>query len=773
MKKIYSLFTWITHHPRQVLATCLLLTIPLGWFFIHQEHENHVDIYFEKDNPNLVFYKEFQKRYGNEELAAIVFTRDTIFTKETLTFIRTLSDKLKRLDGVQRVFSLAESEEAVGKGNTVTFRPIIPEGELTPEKVTEARKRALSHPTIVNQQVSENGKTAAILIEIESLKNIEKYNALQRIRKTARDISDSRYNLYFAGVPFVEAEMNVLSKRDFMTFTPVVFILIFIFVSLLLRNTTLSILCQVNLLVALVWAIGFFVMTGESLNMVTVVMGAVLLAIAVADSIHFLSQFRDEMGKPGMSFKDAVRSSMGHVWIPCLFTTLTTAVSFLSFISGTVRPTKTLGIYTAIGIFFALVLTMTLLPSMVLLSEKKVQKLAIKTKEEKKTNRFLEYILTGAGNISTRHYILVPMLLLVVVLFSVWGLHHLRFETNTMNYLPETNNLREDIGVIEDRLGGVIPFVFIIESKSPQHDFTHPESLEMIDEIQQNLMQKVKQFSTSFSIADYMKEINRAFNGGSEEYFRIPHRQVDIRDYLEIGDPEVLNRIISFDHMETRLSFQSTWDSNETANQLSNYIHSYLSEKLGDNYTFNITGLSSLYLHMEANLRLSQKRSFLIAFGIIFLMMLGITRNLKIALICTIPNLFPIVVTLGIMGWQNIPLDVSTIMIANVTIGIAIDDTIHFIVWFRRNIQQGMSHADAIVQTLKDVGKPIFITTVVLFMGFFVLVLGSINPTRAFGVLTALSMLFALMGDLFILPSLIMIFKPSFGSFSPLRRKGR
>ena len=225
--------------------------------------------------------------------------------------------------------------------------------------------------------------------------------------------------------------------------------------------------------------------------------------------------------------------------------------------------------------------------------------------------------------------------------------------------------------------------------------------------------------------------------------------------------------------METRLSFQSTWDSNETANQLSNYIHSYLSEKLGDNYTFKITGLSSLYLHMEANLRLSQKRSFLIAFGIIFLMMLGITRNLKMALICMIPNLFPIVVTLGIMGWQDIPLDVSTIMIANVTIGIAIDDTIHFIVWFRRNMEKGLTHADAIVQTLKDVGKPVFITTVVLFMGFFVLVLGAINPTRAFGVLTALSMLFALMGDLFILPSLIMIFKPSFGSFSPQRRKGR
>ncbi len=763
MNKIYSIFTWITLHPRQVLAACLLLTIPLGWFFIHQEHQNHVDIYFEKDNPNLVFYKNFQKQYGNEELAAIVFTRDTVFTLESINYIRELSEQLKRLDGVQRVFSLAESEEAVGKEDTVIFRPVIPEGPLTPGTVTKAKKRALSHPTIVNHLVSEDGSTAAILIEIEPLKNMAKYNTLQQIKKTAHDLAQPGYTLHFAGVPFIEAEMNVLSKRDFMIFTPVVFILIFIFVSLLLRNITLAVLCQVNLLVALVWAIGFFVMTGETLNMVTVVMGAVLLAIAVADSIHLLSRLSDQMRQPGMLFRDAVWSSMKHVWIPCLFTTLTTSVSFLSFLSGTVRPAKTLGIYTSIGIFFALILTMTLLPSMVLLFKKRVQPESPPRQDIRKTNGLLEYILTGSGKISTRHFILVPSVLLLIVVLSLFGMKQIKFETNTMNYLPESNNLRDDIRIIEDNLGGVIPFVFIIESNKAGNDFTHPESLKMIDQLQQHLLEHIQQFSTSFSIADYMKEINRAFNAGDESYYRIPQHRIDIYDYLEIGDPEILDRIISPDYMETRLSFQSRWDSNETANELSDYIHSYLEDTLGDEYTFKITGLSSLYLHMEENLRVSQKRSFLIAFGIIFFMMLGITRNLKMALICMVPNLFPIVVTLGIMGWQNIPLDVSTIMIANVTIGIAIDDTIHFIVWFRRNMEKGMCHADAILQTLKDVGKPVMITTVVLFMGFFVLVMGAINPTRAFGVLTALSMLFALMGDLFILPSLIMIFKPSFG----------
>jgi predicted RND superfamily exporter protein len=185
-----------------------------------------------------------------------------------------------------------------------------------------------------------------------------------------------------------------------------------------------------------------------------------------------------------------------------------------------------------------------------------------------------------------------------------------------------------------------------------------------------------------------------------------------------------------------------------------------MTENLGSGYTYKITGLSSLYLDMEYNLKKSQRNSFILAFVIIFAMMHLVCRNIKLTAIAMTANIFPIAMTMGTMGWFGIPLDVSTVMIASVTIGIAVDDTIHFVTWYRRGLGRGMDAAGAAGYALREAGRPIIITSVVLFLGFFVLVLGTIKPTQAFGMLTARAMLIALVGDLVILPALISLLKP-------------
>jgi predicted RND superfamily exporter protein len=313
--------------------------------------------------------------------------------------------------------------------------------------------------------------------------------------------------------------------------------------------------------------------------------------------------------------------------------------------------------------------------------------------------------------------------------------------------------------MIEKHFGGTIPFVMLIKSKTG-NDFSHPEAALMIDTIQTDLLREIRQFTGVFSIADYLKEFNKAFNGNDPSFYTIPENQTDIADAYELGDPEVLDRIIASDHKEVCMVFRSIWDSNEAAYKMNDHVETYMKSKLGNGYSYEHTGLSSLYLAMDKHIQESQLKSFLLAFIIIFFMMLFVCRNFKLSVISMIPNLFPIAVTLGIMGWFNIPLDVATTMIASVTIGIAVDDTIHFIAWLRRNYFRSHDVKAAIVQTFTDVGKPICITSLILFSGFFVLILGSVLPTKAFGVLTAFSMFFALLGDLFVLPALILIFKP-------------
>lgn len=765
MKKIAD---YIIARYKLVLVIVIILSVPFAYYFARQKFHNHVDIYFDADDPDLLFYKRFQKVYGNEELGVIVFKSDDIFTAKNLHVVREISKKLRAIDGIQRVFSLTETKEPVGRNDTIAFENIIPDGDFSTMDLARVKKRALANKTIGGNIISADGKTTAILFELVPISdNEQKRRILLSAMESARAIAGSDVNLRFAGVPIVEVEMNVLSRKDFISFTPLTFILIFIVVWMLLKKVSLSVLCQVNLLACLVWGIGIFSLAGETFNIVTTVMAPMLLAISVADSIHILAHFREMYELNGGDHTAAVHNTVRNVWLPCLFTSLTTMAGFASFATSSIRPVRVMGVFTSIGVGCAFLLTMIFIPSVLMFFRDRMRLDAPKAKidlppsEVSAKEDFFARSIRVICDFTTDHHRMLMALLVIIFIFSIYGMFRLKFETNTMNYLPASNPIRQDITFIEENMGGTIPFVMLFQAKNPQKDFTHPESLKLLDKIQTDLRAAVPQFSHAFSLVDYFKEVHKAFNNDNEAFRIIPDSRTDILDYYELGEADVLDRIVSPERKEARISFLSKWDTNETAQRIHNYIVDYMAKTLGNDFSYKITGLSSMYLNMEFKLKASQRQSFIGALCIIFLMMFMVCRKFFLAVVAMIPNILPIAMTMGLMGWLGIPLDVSTIMIASVTLGIAVDDTIHIITWYTRNMAIAKSRKEALLKTFRDVGKPVVITSVVLFMGFFVLILGTIKPTQAFGVLTAFAMLFALIGDIIFLPALLIFFKPS------------
>ncbi|MDY6934793.1 MAG: MMPL family transporter [Spirochaetota bacterium] len=759
-----SLIEIIISRYKHILLGILIITIPLFYYFLQQKHVNQIDIYFDEDSPELLFYKRFQETYGNEELLAIAFSEEDIFTKANIDIIRSITNTIKGIDGVQRVFSLTEVEEAVGYDDTISFKKIIPEEMIAENKLHEIRDDVLENNLLINSLISRDGGTTAILAEIQPLIQKEKREVLKNIVRTIDHICSDKVEIHYTGIPYTELEMSKLSIRDFITFTPIILLCIFIIITIMLKNFSLSILSQFNLLVIFVWGIGFFIFCGESFNIVTIIMGAILLAIAIADTIHLLSHYKDNYQIIDNDHSLIVENTVKQIWLPCFYTSITTAIGFFSFILSSIRPVKILGVFTSISVLIAFFITMTFLPAMLLIFHKNNWLNTLEDKAFKPSNNNnnspLMKIFWVIGSFVINHDRIIGISTIVIIGLSIIGISKIKFETNTINYLPEKNKLRMDVEFIDNKLGGTIPFAMLIQAKSSDCDFTHPASLNLINDIQNYMMSNIVHFSTSFSIADYCKEINRAFNNGNEKYYRIPKERSDIVDFYEIGDSEILDRVIAPDFMEARISFQSVWDTNETASRYEKLIFDYLTAKLGQNFSYKMTGLSSLYLTMEENLKYSQIKSFLLAFVLIFIMMFFVCKTISLTVISMIANIFPIASILGIMGWYNIPMDVSTIMIASVTLGIAVDDTIHFLTWFKRNMSTRGEIKSALLNTYKDVGKPIVITSLVLFLGFFILILGSLKPTHFFGVLTAFAMLLALIGDLVILPSLLIIFKP-------------
>ncbi len=758
----------LTKQHKIILSVIILISLFFGYFYINQKFYDHIYIYFNQDDPEIVYYKQFQEIYGNEELGVIVFKTEDIFQNEYLDIINKITQMLENMPGVQRVFSITNAEEATGKNDTISFKTIIPEGPLSKKTLETVKKNVLKHDVLLNNLISKDAATTAIMIEFDSiLSNDEKGAMLSKIKKKANAIAQDRVDLRYSGIPFLEYEMNILTRQDNAKFTPVILLIIFIIVAFLLKNATISFLCMVNILLVSIWGIGLLSMCGETINMVTVIIAPVLLAVSVADSVHILSHYREVFLTNNHDHKSSVLIVIDDLWKPCLLTSLTTAAGFASFITSDIRPVVIVGVFIAAGVMMAFVLTIVFLPAGMLMfekiyktSEKKRDQLGLKDSHSQKTDLFSK-ILTKITHFNISNYKLIFICFLIFLVVSITGIRRMSYETNFANYLPDDNKIKADINFIEKNLFGTVPVVLLIKANEKENDFTHSASLKLIDDLQKKLMKVMEDsFSSSFSVADYIKEINRAFNKGDEKYFTIPEKDIDIIDYYEIGSDDTLDRIISPDKMEVRISFNSHLTSNKNSLIIREFLQKFVKDRFGDNFSHRFTGMSTLYVVMDENLRTSQYKSFGTAFLVIFLMMFFICKKKKLTVISIIPNLFPVVATFGVMGWFKIPLDVTTVMIASVTIGIAVDDTIHYLVWYRRNVLSGLDIEASVVKTALDVGKPIALTSLVLCMGFLVLCLGSVIPMRLFGLLTCLSIFFAFIGDIILLPALLICFKP-------------
>ena len=269
---IDSCNNFIVIHYKAALVILLLLTLPMVYFYSQQRHENHIGIYFDRDNQDLVYYRQFQEKYGNEEFIMVVFKEPDIFTVKNMDVIRDITSSLKNIYGVQRTLGLTEVKEARGEADSVSFKKIIPD-DYTDESLSRIKLTVLKNRNLVNSVISADGTTAAIFAQLLPLRDEEKRHLVSAIINDVEKSAAGRVELHISGVPVVEARMNMLSARDYRTFTPVILLIVFIIVAMSLRNWTLSILTQINMLLIMLWGIGIYCMAGQTFNMLTVIPG--------------------------------------------------------------------------------------------------------------------------------------------------------------------------------------------------------------------------------------------------------------------------------------------------------------------------------------------------------------------------------------------------------------------------------------------------------------------------------------------------------------------
>ena len=784
----------IIYRPKLTILVLFLLLVSFGYYSKDFKLDASSDTLLLENDPDLKYLREVNNRYGSKEFLILTYTPEEAMNSEkSLNNLLSLKYKIQSLDWVYSVITLLDVP-LLNNSDAPLLKKLQNFTTLKNENVDIERgfEEILSSPVFKNFVISEDGKTTGIIVNIKedvNLKNlddkskeeIEKYKDLRK-KKNHKNIVEIREiiksykdigKIYLGGIPMIADDMMSFIKNDIIVFGigVLLFIIVtlwFVFKKLIwiivpLSSCFFSVLIMTGLLGLIGWKV-----TVISSNFI-----ALMLILTMAMNIHMSTRFLQlRKNNPNLKNSEIIFMTTGKMFWPIIYTALTTICAFLSLIFSEIKPVIDFGWMMSLGLITSFIITFTLLPTLInLLSTEKIN---IEGESKSKITEFL-------GEISINSRPTIFLITLVVIIFSIVGISRLEVENSFINYFNKNTEIYKGMKLIDEKLGGTTPLDIIIKfptfekdkltvaddefedwGDEENHDnrkywFTK-DKIEKIEKVHSYLesnpfVGKVLSFSSILKVA---KQLN---NNKPLETLEMGIFYSKIPDTIK---KEVIDPYISIEDNEARISLRiKDSEKNLRRNDLINKIEYDLKNQIGlKSNEFKLAGVLILFNNLLQSLFKSQILTLGFVMSGIFAMFLILFRNIKLSLIGVVPNFIAAFFILGIIGLLEIPLDMMTITIAAITIGIAVDNSIHYIYRFKEEFFQNNSYEKTIKLCHSTVGIAILNTSITIVFGFSILVLSNFIPTIYFGVFTGLAMLLAMISVLTLLPSLILLTKP-------------
>ncbi len=746
---------------RRPLLTLALavITLAAGYFYLTLPVVTSTEAIVPKDEKRL-FYEEFRQVFGADDALGIAFKSERLFSPEILTFIRELTEALEEIPEVEDVLSLTNVEDIRGGQGVFIVEPLV--GEEIPtsaQRLAWIKKRALSNPLIRGNLISTDGQATMILVRPAFHGEDEDLEArlLEAVEKKIKEIR-ARFpgapRLHLAGWPVIDVKMAAYMNSDLAVFIPLTYVLMALLLYLFLRRIRAVVGILAVMTLSLVWTMAALNLVGGAMSPMTAILSPLIMALSLADGVHLTSRFYLELDRPGAkpqkNFSDLVVKAVGESWRPCLLTSLTTAAGFLSLVTSRIPAIRHFGLAAAAGMIIEFILTFTLLAML----------LPWLGQEAARGNSPVrESALVSASQKLTRLAVTrgrwIILFTLAVVLISLWGASKIRTETNLLEFFREKSPIRVAARFVDQNLGGSETLEISIRAKETEA-FLDPENLRFLEDIAAFLKNRPA-FSKVVGAHDFLKQMNQAFHEDDPRFYRLPHSRELLAQYLLLYSGTELSHFLDEDRSWARLSARTVVHNSsaleEEIEDLTEFIHRLEPEKRG--LEVRITGKTYLNTQVIKDIVSSQVQSLTMAGGIVFAFIFLALRSLTLGLVAMAPNFLPLVTNFGLMGWAGIPLNTSTATISAVAIGIVVDDTIHFLNQYQMLRRAGLSVDQAILGTLIVKGGAVTVTSVILIVAFGILVTSRFVPTVQFGFLSAMIMLVALLGDIFLLPAIL------------------
>ncbi|MGR8931279.1 MAG: efflux RND transporter permease subunit [Gammaproteobacteria bacterium] len=727
--------------------------------------ESSTDIWFLKHDPVLKAYNSLQERFGSNDYLVVGVQaapdKQDILNQETINAIKKITDFLEEHVAVNKVRSINKYEYIHYANDLLRVDPAIPYSK--DYRFTESEWSKI-------REILKNEKIAQGLLFTKDLKNTiisarvveQKYytgpdNAKKDLAADFRTFvekeglnNSSSYTLYFSGSSIISESFFYFSTLDQSISYPLMMLFILIFLFLIFRTWMGTLLPFCIVIASAIVSLGLVGFSGWSMNMLNIIIPTILTVIALGCSIHILTGFYVKRNT-GLSSKEAAVEAVKAYFKPCFYAAFTTILGFLSLTTSKLALVMEFGLEMAVGVLAAFLFSLTTLPAILSFSNMQVRK----TSHVADSGLIAQAIRQWPETILKRRKIIL-LGLAVSILPLLYLCSQVEVDTNFVRNFKEDAPVRQGLQYFDETYKGALSLEFMLDS-GKEDGVKDPHFLQRALEFQ-IYATSMPGTGRATSLTDYLMKINQVMHDDDKAYFKVPDTRNMVGQYLLMysssGPDEDLTDLMTFDGRYMRVSVLFEVAPSKITKERVEEIDAYIQKEFSD-LNIETTGRAVLFNNMDNYVLDGLTSSFGLAFIIISLCFFILLRSVKYGLIALIPNITPIIVGGAIMGLFNIYLDFATLMIAATTLGIAVDDTIHFMLCYVSLRKEDISNKDAIRRTIYHHGIAIVSTSIVLIFGFSMLMLSSFVPNFYMGVMGCVVIFFALLGDLALLPAIL------------------
>jgi len=733
-----------------------------------------MEVWFLDDDPDLVSYRDFLTTFDSDQIVVMAWQDPQLWTAEGLAFLHEVTTAAEELRlaypeaadmpdsatfGVQRARSITNLTEVVAQPGMLSVRPIYDADEPTP--AAEVRDRVSSDERLVGALISADATVVSVILEVDPLIDHAtlKIPLATALKDLAASMGEKRgLTIALAGPTMLDDAFYRYTLRDMRTVIPAMGLVILVAILLLFRSARALALPMIVVALTCLLVTGLMAVFGLQLTIVHTTVYPMLLGVGIASSVHVITRAMS-FRRQGRGPSEAAREALQQLLAPCFFTMATTVAGLLSLLTASLAPVRELGWLGASGVAISFLLTFALGPW--LLPMLPAPRPAGEGSSRSIDRMWLAWDrrLQSVGALVQRWPGTVSVTAAVLLVLALLGFTQLKVGSNPMNYFRDQDPVRTNLAFVEEKLSGTIAVEVLLDTGASD-GLKEPKVLNSMVRVQEYL-EGLDGVGSTLSLADYIADLRAAFRGGAEEERRIPDTRSEVGQLLVmLDDPSQLEPWANFEFSRGRIHAPMRMSETEALVQEVAGVEALLAREFPPPMKASATGMSKLISNMESYLLRSQIRSLCLAFVTVLVCMALALGSVRLGLFSMVPNVLAIGITLGMMGWLGITLDPGTAMTGAVALGLVVDDTVHFLHHFRVRMEQGDTLAQATHHTLRETGRAICMTSVVLVAGFWLLCLASFVPNIQFGFLCGLAIGLALVANLVVLPAVLAVFQP-------------